>query len=42
MENLTTVLKSAPQNYPKNALEPQSPRNSFKTVELRIEAVQVQ
>ena len=30
----TTFLKSAPQNYPQNALKPQSPRNSFKIVEL--------
>jgi len=27
-ENLTTVLKSAPQNYPKNALKPQSHKRS--------------
>jgi len=33
-ENLTTVLKSAPQNYPENALKPQSPWNSFKIVNL--------
>ena len=33
-ENLTTVLKSAPQNYPENALKPQSPWNSFKIVDL--------
>ena len=32
--NLTTVLKSAPQNYPENALTPQSPWNSFKIVDL--------
>jgi len=33
-ENLTTVLKSAPLNYPENALKLQSPWNSFKIVDL--------
>ena len=33
-KNLTTVLKSASQNYPQNAVKPESPRNSFKIVEL--------
>ena len=33
-ENLTTVLKSAPQNYAENGLKPQSPWNSVKIVDL--------
>jgi len=35
-ENLTTVLKSAPQNYPENDLKSQTQQNSFKIVELWI------
>jgi len=34
IENLTTVLKSTRQNYPENSFKSQSPRNSFKIVEL--------
>jgi len=32
--NLTTVLISAPQKYPENALKAQFPWNSFKIVDL--------
>ena len=33
-KNLKTVLKSVPHNYSKNALKPQSPRNSFNIFEI--------
>ena len=34
VENLTTVLKSTPQNYPENSLKSRPPRNPLKNVEL--------